>query len=526
MLNVSKQIFYLNNARLTAYTWQAGKLTGKEVFEHDQGGWEAFDAYLADSDRKPARLLVDVVEEDFQREIVPHVLGKARAALIERKLLQYYRDTPLRQASMQGREKSGRKDDKLLLSGLTKPEHVRPWLAALESRQVPLEGIYSASFLSASLFKQLGAPSGPTLLVTMHSGGLRQSYFDDAHLRFSRLTLLPSAGISEMASTAATEIARTRQFLISARMMPHDASINIIVVMRDAEWAALAPRCQSGEAIHFHPVTIDAACDMVGHRQLQGISTIDTLLVSMLGGKRLAQHYAFPEQTRFYRLWQCRAALYASSAFLIAGGIVWTGANAVKSWNASRSAQMMEFESERATRLYKTILQSMPSTVANPHDMKTVVDVEHAISLNSPSPRTLMELVSTELDRIPQLNITSLKWSVSETDENQAEDPALSAAPQDESGISSNLIGLTGKPFEVLLLEGEVPLEHNDFRTALENVQRLSSELAKIKGLRVKVQQMPLDTRSNVKLTAQSGDSSEANKMLAFQMKLIWKPQI
>jgi len=38
-------------------------------------------------------LLVDLIEEDFRQEAVPHLLGSKRTALLQRKLEQFYRGT-------------------------------------------------------------------------------------------------------------------------------------------------------------------------------------------------------------------------------------------------------------------------------------------------------------------------------------------------------------------------------------------------------------------------------------------------
>ena len=53
----------------------------------------------------------------------------------ERRLAQSWRDTPFRCAHIQGREEGGRRDDIVLLSALTNPATLAPWLDALERQR-------------------------------------------------------------------------------------------------------------------------------------------------------------------------------------------------------------------------------------------------------------------------------------------------------------------------------------------------------------------------------------------------------
>ncbi len=103
-----KQLLYLTNDQLTAYQWEKGSHSIGHIFPNDEDGWEDFSLYLGGSHNTLTYLLADLVEEDFQRDTLPHVLGRSRQALVQRRLSQLYRDTPYRQAIRQGREESGR----------------------------------------------------------------------------------------------------------------------------------------------------------------------------------------------------------------------------------------------------------------------------------------------------------------------------------------------------------------------------------------------------------------------------------
>ncbi|MDP3483596.1 MAG: hypothetical protein Q8S05_09850, partial [Sulfuricella sp.] len=76
-----RQLLYLTNDQLTAYQWEKGSHSAGRSFPNDETGWEAFSRHLAGSQNTPIYLLADLIEEDFQRDSLPHVLGRSRRAL-------------------------------------------------------------------------------------------------------------------------------------------------------------------------------------------------------------------------------------------------------------------------------------------------------------------------------------------------------------------------------------------------------------------------------------------------------------
>jgi len=71
---LAKHLLYLTNHQLTTTIWDKGALSASRTFDNYASGWQRFSEYLAAYRDVPAYLLTDVVEEDFQRENIPHVL--------------------------------------------------------------------------------------------------------------------------------------------------------------------------------------------------------------------------------------------------------------------------------------------------------------------------------------------------------------------------------------------------------------------------------------------------------------------
>ena len=82
---------------------------------------------------RPVHVLVDLTEEDFHREEVPHVLGPARRSVLAARRSRWFPGTPYVSARREGRVPEGRRDDRVLLSAVVRPERLEPWLDVLQA---------------------------------------------------------------------------------------------------------------------------------------------------------------------------------------------------------------------------------------------------------------------------------------------------------------------------------------------------------------------------------------------------------
>ena len=128
-----KRIFYFSGHRLTVFHWGRKTLTAACSFESNEIGFDKFKQYLESSENTSTCMLLDVIEEDFRKDVIPHVYGKDRMAVISRLIDRHYRSSrQYTYSEIQGREKIGRKDDEVLLAAITNPELVRSWIRIIE----------------------------------------------------------------------------------------------------------------------------------------------------------------------------------------------------------------------------------------------------------------------------------------------------------------------------------------------------------------------------------------------------------
>ncbi|MGB5584110.1 MAG: hypothetical protein WBO93_11025, partial [Gammaproteobacteria bacterium] len=136
-----KRIFYFSGHRLTVFHWSRKLFDGACSFEADQQGFDKFRQYLKSSASISTGMLLDIIEEDFRKDLIPHVMGKDRKAVIDRLIDRHYRSSRhYSYSEIQGQQKSGRKDDEVLLAAITNPELIRQWIRIIEDCNVPLSG--------------------------------------------------------------------------------------------------------------------------------------------------------------------------------------------------------------------------------------------------------------------------------------------------------------------------------------------------------------------------------------------------
>jgi len=182
----TNRVLFFDGTRVSALLWKAGRVQAEGEFLPDPDGLEAFAAYLVQHRGSLFYFLADVAEEGFQLENIPRVQGGDRNALLARRLGQYYYGTPYSAAVSLGHSKKGRRDERILFAALTQPEAFAPWLKALRSAAAPLVGLYSVPLTLAEHVPAFVTRQERFLLVTLSSAGLRQTFFAEGEMQFSR----------------------------------------------------------------------------------------------------------------------------------------------------------------------------------------------------------------------------------------------------------------------------------------------------------------------------------------------------
>lgn len=464
-----KLLLFLGAGHLHAQIMGGNKIAMQREFTDSPDGQENFAAFLQQA-KHPTYLLVDLIEEDFRQETVPHVIGRGRSTLVERKFEQFYRNTPFHQATLLQRQKTGRRDDDMLFSALTNPSLIKPWLDIMLAQQTPLAGIYSVPQISAPLVKD--HPSNHLLLISWEkSAGLRQTYFCDHRLQISRLT--PVHADLTYQNAVVSELARTYQYLKSLSLLPPGQTLDVRLLGHSHDLIELQLELPRSADMHYDFVDLAdlARKHNIDYRFTD--SDASQVFLHQLSTRPPQTHYANATHTHYFKLWQLKHALNLASGTLFVGMLLWGIANLWQGSNDAVEAGSLKTLAQRTLNEAQKITLAFPNTYAAAADMKAGVSVMRRLDRQDSAPGGVLQPISAILDRHPQIELDSLVWQMDATEP-----------------VASNT--LADVPAQVVTIKGRLVDFGNDYRDALGYLEDFQRNLA-AQGYRVTILSKPLD---------------------------------
>jgi hypothetical protein len=512
-----RRVLFLDNSRLTAYRIGSGSVQHETTFGADAAGLEAFGTYLAQHRSSVFMLLADVVEESFQAEDIPHSSGKDRSAIVRRKLAQHFYGTPLSLARSQGRLKTGRRDERLLLMALTQPQHFEPWLGILRDRKAILGGIYSLPQTTLGLLPGPASKQLPPqlLLLTQTSAGLRQTYFVEGQLRFSRLTPLIRDSADTSAIAAASEAVKMHQYLATQRLIERDKPLITWLLVHPAEASTMRARCHSNPGLQFEIVDLLEAARRTGLRSPFADSHAEMLFCHLLAKKTPAEQFAPPEEREFYRLWQIRFGLKAASAIILAGGLLFAANRGMDILSLRDTTAEISQQAQLAQGQYAAKMQALPKIQLGNDDLRLLIDRYDQVTKRAQGPAPLLTQLSRSLDAYPSIAVDHLEWTIAE----QLAPAQTGTGAATQPPVPANL---AGGPYAQVTVAAHLPIGMvGDHRGQLEQVANFSKHLGTAPDTLVTILQPPVDTQSGK--TLKSGDGRNTPEAPKFLFRLTRK---
>lgn len=483
--------------------WKNGFLHSQMAFPNNEEGRRQYAHYL-DAMKKPTvSILADLVEEDYRLESVPSLRGRDRSLFYARKLEQYYRYTPLRNALFQ--EKEG-KNDHVLFSALTSPNLLLPWIAFMDKRRVAVSSVCSVAMLSRRFIGKI--PSSHILLFSFQDMGLRQSFFLNGKLNFSRLTLLHPG--DDLAAVVQIESDRIFKYLHTLNLIPEHGALLVCILCGIEERKSLGQVLEDTDSVHHVYFDLKEAAARIGFRgALEGSDALP-LFLHLLAREPGANQYGSEEHTHRYDLRQWQRFASALSAALILTGSIWAGIDIVKAFSLHSQSRLLAARTDAVMIQYSKLVPS-DSGSASPQKMKAAVKLFDKISSAIPKPGLIMSEVSQALDAYPDVRIDKLSWLA-------AKNPELVKSANGEVKGGRDVFE-PGPLYLTVFIEGDIFPFDGNYRHANETVDSFCAELGKI-GMTVTKITLPLDLNPEMPFTGKSG---QVEGRAAFSLKAFWK---
>ncbi len=524
-----KHLLYLTNEHLLSVIWRDGKTLATESFAVDASGVAAFENYLKRWAKLRVYFLIDLIEEDFRLDTIPHVRGGDRRLLLDRKLNQMYRGTPFRHAIVLDREAAGRRDDRVLYTSITNAELLTPWLEVIDAAQAPLEGIYSAPLLSARLLKPLGQTAKHVLLVTLHQGDhLRQSYTFLGKTKFSRMSPLGPQSSNNRLASIGEEVRKTWQYLESLRYFESGDNLHVCVLVDpdDLNSASNTVHQQPGLTFEFFDIT--QAAKSIGLTRPLIDSNAEWLMLHLLGRRQPANHFARQELTHRALVWRIKQTAIAAGAGALLISATLGSANFLDGKLATNDAKKIHDEMAQIENERQRIMIALPASNVAPDVMGNTVSFYNQTVNEVPDFARALVALSRILSRFPSAELSDLTWAATtEPDKPSANAAALALGipPQPPTANSAAAIEpANGRYFQVLILAAKLGAFNQDQRQALEQITALRTAVETDLGASVSVLALPLDPSAKVGLRG-SAKPTPDNSEAQFALKIVLPPR-
>ena len=79
---MTKHFLYLTNDKLVALVWRGGAIVERDVFGSTDAESKEFAEYISRHRDVPTYVIIDLIEEDFRIDTVPHLRGGDQDAIL------------------------------------------------------------------------------------------------------------------------------------------------------------------------------------------------------------------------------------------------------------------------------------------------------------------------------------------------------------------------------------------------------------------------------------------------------------
>jgi hypothetical protein len=496
---------------MVAQEWQGQKLESSVYFEPDEQGLDLFNAYLRSFTNEPVRLMVDLIEEEFRQIKIPFLRGSDRQAILKRNYLKYFRNSKYRYAVSQGVEKTTRKEEKLLLIGLTNQLLLEPWLNIIDDTRTPLSGIISLPLLSEDFVSHLETDNGVIILVSQQvPSNLRQSVFIDGKLILSRLVPIASFYQGDYATDVMRDIESTQRYLVSQRIVEGAEAVSIQILTNTRHVDKLTIKCAEEGLFDFQVHDVNRLLEKQ-KIEIPDQQDFSSGLFCYFASRKIAvNHYAQAKEKKYYKHHIASLILKVASLAFIVTGIGLATTSAGKGWiYNSTVAETTLIEQKYKSKFNQLSESRIDSTTSTSSMQQLVQTVETIQNKFLDDPEEMLSLISQNVSIFPDIRIKRIEWFTANiSDAESAEEVSWSGASKKRKKKKKSAQKKPAKKgyFEVANVEGEFLRFDGNYRYALSAVDDLEKAMTESGNyFSVEITRRPLNVEPDNTL---AGDAS------------------
>jgi len=512
-----QQILYLNLVSARIRTWNGSHYVQDDEYSPDEEGVAQFRAYLDEHPDRVTAVFIDIVQEEHYRDTIPHLGRSDQRSLLARKTAKIFSKTPYRTGVAQGRDGKNRDKDRVLISGITRPEALQPWMQCLYDHKTPVAGIFSPAMLSYNLLAKLDAASDATLLVTQRfDGRYRHSFYDGKHLIGSRLLRKPNDSEHESAEVFAQQLDESQQYFNPSFAPATGNKLEAVIICEPETAQELGRAAAATVNFKLRLIDINEAGRKLGvDKQLQN-SDSGYLFGQLLRNRRPAQSMAPPRDRRYYTMHRIRSYAKTACIGLIGAAVIGAGLNAIQVFDIESQATTTSAAAMQAEKTLGIHATMLPKLETDPFEMKGAVTAYNRLVANNASPTELFSTVSAAMDYFPHIQVDAIEWS---TEQAVVQDMSL----LDPTAVEANEpppVSNAGWSVSMSLAGRVTPFD-GDYTQAFAEIDRFIEKLEQQQSVHsVTRTRMPLDVDPRNSLVGEIATTAKRDEAI-FSLKLV-----
>lgn len=408
----TRTLLYLEAGGLTSWFWHGGQLAPGPSFGNDEGSLASFADWLEACRGAHFTLLADCVEEGFQVETTPHTVGPDRRALIARKQNQLFYGSPYATAISLGRERTGRRDERMLFAALTRAALLEPWMERLRTADIVLTGITSPALLLSHLLRPQIRANQRLLVVTLTPAGLRQTLFEDGNLRFSRLATSAESHTAAWSTAIPFEVQKTYQYLVTQRVIARGSPIVTAVLVHPKDVAAVRTACLDSDAIRYLLLDIEERAQGCGLKAPPGDSDTTPLLLTIAARQTGGPQFAPARDRLAWRWWLARRVTIACGLVGLCAALLFAGKTIVDTRELRQAISDIALDTQTRHLRYERLLATLPKLPVSLEGLQAGISGLERLDALAQGPNDALVKLSRALDRHPGVQIRRIEWSL------------------------------------------------------------------------------------------------------------------
>ncbi|RKZ46780.1 MAG: hypothetical protein DRQ58_07960 [Gammaproteobacteria bacterium] len=515
----TRRALFVGSDKVSVYHWVNNNIGNSYLFDASVEGFENFGRYLSEVANDPMYVLLDTPVEEYRLDTIPHVFGADRKALIGRKQDRAFRGTPYLYSEVQGREESGRRDDNIMLSAITSPDVITPWLKVLEANKVPVAGLVTVPLLLQEIKNIVPDMQDNALVFSLQSiGGLRQSFFRDKSLKFSRLVKMPRYGTQHYPPILSEELDKIRRYVTTAHLADDKKPLDIYFFGNQELLTELGKEHINSAQVRYHLLDTGDLAKECGFEQQTETPFSDKYFIYHLLKNKCKNRFAGNKDLRYFQMNQMNKSLRVASFLFMMSGIIWGGMNVLEGLTYRQQKKSDAAKADFYQVRYEVARERISALPVDPADLSTVVDAKNVLEKYQADPVDMFRLISKGLEAFPDIQISNIQWSAN-TDPNYKSDGedfknTVVKRVQNVPGLGN--IGDTETAYinyQIAMFHAHLENFDGDYRKALATIDSFSTQMSQLDSVHeVSVLSLPLDIGSDASLQGSSKkDATNAN---------------